>query len=361
MTNMIEKSNKRVSYKIMTINTFLCIMFLILESITTIYLINDGSTKVNELISTNIILSTIINFIVLIIGYILIHIKKFEDVIQKYIPLTVLHILCLIFIFKHKNILCLILLTLPALLSIIYADRNITKMNILLTILFSIICGGFILNKITTVDYNFIFTFSTTITYLIIATQVSSSITNQEYYKKQLLNISVKERDYFLKKASTDELTKLYNHATYVTKVNEAITNKTSLILAVIDIDHFKKVNDTYGHDSGNIVLKRLAKCLKALENDDIMAARYGGEEFVMLFENSTKAQVAKIMNNLKEEVSKIKFKELNNTGITFSCGIAKKDRKDNAETLFNKADKALYYAKEHGRNRVIVYQKKEQ
>ena len=361
MTSMIDKSNKKVTYKIMTINTLLCILLLILESTTTVYLINSGEKNINELININIVLNTIINFIILVIGYILINIKKIEKHTGKFVPLLVLNLICIIFILRHQNILALILLTIPTMLSIIYTDKNITKINILLTILFTLICGSAILIKMTTVDYNFIFSFSTTITFVIIALHISSAITSQEFYKKQLLNISVKERDYFLKKASTDELTKLCNHATYVSKITDCISNKSNLILAILDIDHFKKVNDTYGHDAGNVVLKRLAKCLKELENEDTMVARYGGEEFVILFENTTKAQVAKIMNKLKDDVNKIKFADLNNTGITFSCGIAKRDRKDDAESLFNKADKELYYAKNNGRNRVIIYQKKEQ
>ena len=78
MTSMIDKSNKKVTYKIMTINTLLCILLLILESTTTVYLINSGEKNINELININIVLNTIINFIILVIGYILINIKKIE-------------------------------------------------------------------------------------------------------------------------------------------------------------------------------------------------------------------------------------------------------------------------------------------
>ena len=159
--------------------------------------------------------------------------------------------------------------------------------------------------------------------------------------------------------AETDGLTGLLNHSKSKERLEIEITRakreKNTLSFAMIDLDLFKYVNDTYGHPAGDRVLKSLAHLLKQrLRSYDIIS-RYGGEEFVVILPNTDLAIAQKIMDELR-----IAFSEINHYhedgGFTcqFSCGISSFPDFKNETALGNEADKALYEAKESGRNKVI-------
>ena len=127
--------------------------------------------------------------------------------------------------------------------------------------------------------------------------------------------------------------------------------------VAVIDIDNFKTVNDTYGHSVGDIVLVTLADMLKNISSKRILTARYGGEEFSVIFKDMTTFESYTIIENLRKEFSEVKFPQMNNKSVTFSCGLTG----DYPNTLsnvefFNEADQALYYAKSNGKNQTVIY-----
>ena len=125
--------------------------------------------------------------------------------------------------------------------------------------------------------------------------------------------------------------------------------------LVVIDIDHFKNINDTYGHDAGDKVLSQLAKFL----DDRLIVTRFGGEEFVCYLAGeafSTQEDTDNYLNQLREDIGKISFDGVGEY-ITVSMGVTIFDRGRNVEDLFKLADKALYCAKEWGRNMVVFYE----
>ena len=127
----------------------------------------------------------------------------------------------------------------------------------------------------------------------------------------------------------------------------------------MLDIDHFKKVNDTYGHLSGDVVLKIVAKIIKEKTRDSDFVARYGGEEFaIILTETSLKDGVV-VAEKIRQAIESKTIKISNNTSVkvTVSCGIATVDPQTvkSAEELIDKADKALYKAKKDGRNKIAV------
>jgi diguanylate cyclase (GGDEF)-like protein len=163
--------------------------------------------------------------------------------------------------------------------------------------------------------------------------------------------------------ATTDGLTGLFNHRCFQEKITEEMDRikryPENLSLLLMDIDHFKKFNDTYGHPIGDKVLKLTADIFsKSLRKVDF-AARYGGEEFVAILVNTNKKGALKmgerIRKNIENEIINIDSKDMN---ITVTVGIATypEDSKDK-KGLINLADKALYYGKETGRNRCIHYQ----
>ena len=162
--------------------------------------------------------------------------------------------------------------------------------------------------------------------------------------KKSNKNLSVK--------AYHDNLTKILNRNGFLKRLSE-INNKYTL--AIIDIDKFKSINDTYGHDVGDYVLKDLATLISNKIRTTDIFARWGGEEFVLVLDTPDLLQAQNISDNLRKEIENSKFKTVGK--ITISIGISEfKTKNDTFEDVFKKADQALYQAKMSGRNRVFVY-----
>ena len=124
----------------------------------------------------------------------------------------------------------------------------------------------------------------------------------------------------------------------------------------VFDIDHFKSINDNYGHKAGDKALRLIAQTLqKNLRSTDFLA-RYGGEEFVALMPETELADAMKVANKLREAIAAVKFNyQERDVDITVSCGVAYFQRDDTVESVFQRADKALYQAKDNGRNQCFT------
>lgn len=155
-------------------------------------------------------------------------------------------------------------------------------------------------------------------------------------------------------KAEIDPLTKLYNRNTALEAV-QSKTNCTKLGLIIIDIDHFKMVNDTYGHNTGDEVLKELAHILsKSIRKNDLVA-RWGGEEFILLIPNTSLIEAESIAEKLRLQIEKYSFPIVKNITASFGVSLCESPEQTFNE-LFECADKALYQAKNLGRNRVSTY-----
>jgi diguanylate cyclase (GGDEF)-like protein len=160
-----------------------------------------------------------------------------------------------------------------------------------------------------------------------------------------------------------DPLTGLSNRRSFSTDALRvfqlAIRHQKKLSCAMLDIDFFKRVNDTYGHDFGDKVLIAVAKaCKKQLRKTDLLA-RFGGEEFCFLFPETDINAAALIAERIRSVISKLKFdSEKNRFSVTVSVGVSKLlDSNDNMEKLLKRSDDSLYKAKENGRNRVVVWE----
>jgi len=159
--------------------------------------------------------------------------------------------------------------------------------------------------------------------------------------------------------ATTDGLTGLVNHRSFQEKLSDYIARskrynkKVAVILS--DIDHFKSVNDTYGHPMGDEVLRQVSKVLQKNVRDVDLVARYGGEEFVIVIEETSKAEVYALANRIREEIKALRFSS-NQTefNVTISMGFALfPDSGDNKQKIIDLSDKALYYSKKNGRDQV--------
>lgn len=165
---------------------------------------------------------------------------------------------------------------------------------------------------------------------------------------------------YYRDLSITDELTGLYNRRYLENKMRQELTRaveeKQSLALIVMDIDFFKKYNDTYGHWQGDQVLRRFSEDLLNILDDTQIAFRFGGEEFVILLPKANYDDATTIAEKIRSAFEAETFTPIANTSVhvTVSVGVAIIESGDSEETLFERADKALYQAKSSGRNRVV-------
>ncbi len=174
---------------------------------------------------------------------------------------------------------------------------------------------------------------------------------------------SRKNREVLLKNQATrDPLTSLYNRRYFEDEVNKRIVNARltngNYCILMTDVDLFKRVNDTYGHKTGDKVLIELASaCERALRDNDIVA-RYGGEEFVIYLDDTTLEKAKKVAERLRETIAGLHIMSDDGRTVTFtiSIGISSSKVSDNIDTLIKTADEALYKAKQNGRNRVEVF-----
>ncbi|MCW9024617.1 MAG: GGDEF domain-containing protein [Gammaproteobacteria bacterium] len=159
--------------------------------------------------------------------------------------------------------------------------------------------------------------------------------------------------------SQTDPLTGIQNRAAMDTmlqrEVELAHRNNTPLSLIVADIDHFKKVNDQFGHSVGDDVLKAFAQCISNNLRGSDVVFRYGGEEFVILLTGSDGRSARAVANRVRKAIENCEY--CIDVPMTASLGTASLTNKDSTESLFKKADQALYCAKESGRNQVVSFQ----
>ena len=165
-----------------------------------------------------------------------------------------------------------------------------------------------------------------------------------------------------IKLATTDSLTGLFNRRHFMDKLQEEIARyaryRTPLSIALLDVDHFKKINDEYGHDAGDFVLTEMGTLLRSAVRSTDSACRYGGEEFLIVFPSTDLMGSEVFGERLRAQISKHNFYyDHNYIPVTVSVGLAEAYPEiSNPDLLLKLADKALYAAKKDGRNRVISY-----
>ncbi len=159
----------------------------------------------------------------------------------------------------------------------------------------------------------------------------------------------------------TDQLTQVNNRYAFDRKMSDLIVSERaeSLFLILLDLDHFKSVNDNYGHVVGDKVLQSMGLLLGSYCNSDIFAARYGGEEFAILLQNATPQTAGELADSIRKNVMQISV-TLNDSGavlenLTASFGVARYIKHEPEGDFIQRADNALYRAKNKGRNRVEI------
>lgn len=181
---------------------------------------------------------------------------------------------------------------------------------------------------------------------------------NEEFFARINSNIEVLELfDEIKNKANKDYLTGLFNRR-YLFDVGNKIyedckINDKIFAIAIIDIDNFKNINDTYGYDVGDMALKEVSKILNKEIMSNALISRLGGEEFCICFYNRTEKDIDELLENIRKKFEN-NIINYNNKEIKYTISIGYSFRfGKNIDSMINNADKYLYFAKNEGRNRV--------
>jgi diguanylate cyclase (GGDEF)-like protein len=162
--------------------------------------------------------------------------------------------------------------------------------------------------------------------------------------------------------ATRDGLTGLLNHQTFIEQLSHMVDNAKRyeyyLSILIIDADNFKNINDTYGHQAGNEVLKLISNVIKINVRESDIAARYGGEEFAVVLSRAAQTEAVEKAEKIRSKIQDITFSEFNNINCTVSIGVATLDwheKESNYNKTLKNADLAMYKAKETGKNKVCT------
>ncbi len=154
-----------------------------------------------------------------------------------------------------------------------------------------------------------------------------------------------------------DVLTGLYNRRFFEQQISQISENKRKpYVISMVDIDFFKKVNDTYGHEAGDIVLAKVSACLMSLAGKENLAVRWGGEEFILYFPKKTPEEVYEMMEGLRKQIEEMVIEtDQKKIRVTITSGIGIGLAESNYEKVINSADEKLYLGKQRGRNQVVI------
>jgi len=168
--------------------------------------------------------------------------------------------------------------------------------------------------------------------------------------------------------SQTDDLTQIPNRRSVMDRLTEELQihkrKKRPLSMALLDIDHFKKINDKHGHHTGDVILRDMAQLVSGLLREYDVMGRYGGEEFLLVLPETCEEIAFKVADRLREAVAEHEFRVNERSHrITVSLGVACKDDEEipSLEDLFKEADRCLYLAKKSGRNRTEIASPKDQ
>ncbi|MDF1884562.1 GGDEF domain-containing protein, partial [Sulfurimonas sp. SAG-AH-194-C21] len=184
--------------------------------------------------------------------------------------------------------------------------------------------------------------------------KVNDSLEEKVYARTKELEDTNKRLNYL---AKTDSLTQVHNRYSILEilshELQRAQRSKSKMSLLMFDIDFFKKINDTYGHDTGDNILRELSTVtLKSLRNIDFLG-RYGGEEFLILMPDTSSQDALAIANRVKTNITKHLFSE--NIEVTISLGLVQLQENESIDELLKRADELMYSSKDNGRDRITT------
>ncbi|MDQ0253047.1 diguanylate cyclase (GGDEF)-like protein [Evansella vedderi] len=325
--------------------------------ITTYYFPED----VMEFVVGKIIIPTSIQLVILSVCVYLIRVRKIYSSSLIIIAGT---LLTLVIIVAHPNVPGLqVTLLLPMAVALIYFNRVKLLLSLVVNILgLTTIYLVFPSIRLAVTEYEyFSYIFALIAGYIIYL----AIIQRGNEVLQMLRQTAKKEKELMVKTAlmeklsKVDALTGLYNHKTFQEYMDHLVkqskTYAMPLQLAVLDIDNFKQINDSYGHSVGDQVLTRVADAIIENVSQDDIAARYGGEEFAILLTNKNMKVAFNTIEEIRIHIENVKHREIQGEKVTVSIGLKNYDPSLSKLEFFQATDALLYEAKRTGKNRIAV------
>ncbi|ERJ12029.1 GGDEF domain-containing protein [Haloplasma contractile] len=308
-----------------------------------------------------VLIPTLLLFLIMVLlNILLLIVPKAED----YLILSTGSIIITILAYINNTVTVLgIAYILPIIISIFYYEKS--------KVLFAFITNVtlFLFMNIYLFKYSSIFSLSnfvTSIVIMIVTILIARGMINEmksimrhikiELETKQNL---IAEKTMLEKSLKMDGLTNLYNHSTFQTELKKGInfsnTNRIPLGLAIIDIDDFKLINDTYGHQAGDRVIKQVADIIKNNISKNDLASRYGGEEYTIIMINHSNGEAIKRLETIRKKIEMHHSRNIDNHNVTVSIGYMEYSRSMTKDVFFEKTDRLLYEAKHSGKNKLVT------
>lgn len=291
-------------------------------------------------------------------GYIVARTSKNERILNM-VPLVQMILLSFVICIVHHiffSVFCVFCF--PIFISVIYGDmrqtRFITGLGILclsLSVYF-----GYLIGDIES-KYQFS-NYLVSVAILVNANVLSEVLMKYEIEKDRKLRMIYDSRMEILEQMKYDQKTGLYGHTAFQTELKSLVdgaNQECCPAVAVLDIDDFKQVNDTYGHMKGDEVILEVARILRETCGEDYISARFGGEEFAIIFRDGSIEEYRYVVEQIRKKLEQTDFR-FRRSPVTISGGIAVWEHGWSPAELFARADDALYHAKRQGKNQTMVY-----
>lgn len=254
-------------------------------------------------------------------------------------------------------------LMMPIMIALVYFDQRLLHFMGVISLLFYA-CVYFGLER-TLLDKPLLEFLMVECVYIVFAVMAQAVIIRAREAREHVEQLTKSEQGLMVERAISDKLLKmdaltgLYNHKSFHEYLDSLLEQCEShglrLQLALMDIDNFKHVNDTYGHWVGDLVLKEVAAKMGSLIGLNDFAARYGGEEFAVIFTDKSFSEAYAATEQLRMDISGMKHPYAGGQPITVSIGLCNYQLGDRKEHLFRTTDQALYEAKRSGKNTVVT------
>lgn len=323
-------------------------------------LLDEGSTDLHY-ITRYIVLPTILDTM-LVFTCQRINSMNIKSQIKNYSILIMASLMAAVIAFIHYIIgAVMTIFIIPVFLTVLFSKKKMTRVITIINailLVFSAIHYAMDFSSSIYFHLNLAVAFTLMVSaYLISNVLIEYNKANNDYiYESYRTQLSLNEQ------AQSDSLTGLYNQKTFQSllksSMDEAKDHKFPMSLAIIDLDDFKEINDTFGHLEGDQVLLHFTNLLKQqLKDGEAYISRYGGDEFAIIFPTSSKELAYLKLEALRQRCRQVPQSQIRSGEIRFSAGISHYMEGDMNETLlFHQADSALYRAKDNGKGQTVVY-----
>ncbi|MBS5782574.1 MAG: diguanylate cyclase [Clostridium sp.] len=342
---------------------FMAIAVTLLEVTSYFYLIDSGDLppKDSDLyVRTHIFFPSVFNYSCLLLNHTIQTKDTVTEVSKNDSMIAATIFLCSVTVWVHYTLIsALSVFVLPIVLSAVFVSRkkmylicvaSLVAMSVCAAHSYSLIQNDLFLGRNIAVAFFLV----------LIACFLSNIIMTYIEERKADLISSYQAQLILDRKVKMDPLTNLYNQHTFFKKLEESVKlaeqQNEVFSMAILDIDNFKAINDTYGHSAGNQVLEGLSDLMGMVFSPRReFVARYGGEEFGIIFKGMTSEQAYERIEQLRRHFSDSRLSCIGVIHVTFSGGIAQYQPGEEGSTLFNRADAALYEAKRKGKNQTVT------